>query len=73
MTLEAIMPLATLFPGVRGEIRQNEPMAKHTSGGAGGIASYYFKPQDREDLAHFLSLLPAEIPLLWVGLGSTFT
>ena len=70
MTLEAIMPLATLFPGVRGQIRQNEPMAKHTSWGAGGIASYYFKPQDREDLAHFLSLLPLEVPLLWVGHGS---
>ena len=70
MTPDAIMPLPTIFPGVRGEVRQDEPMAKHTSWGVGGVASYYFKPRDREDLAHFLSILPAEIPLLWVGLGS---
>ena len=70
MTLEAIMQLATIFPGVRGEIRQDEPMAQHTSWRVGGAAGYYFKPQDREDLSLFLSVLPRATPLLWVGHGS---
>ena len=73
MTPDAIMPLPTIFPGVRGEVRQDEPMAKHTSWGVGGVASYYFKPRDREDLAHFLSILPTASNLSIETEGSVAT
>ena len=51
-------------------VRHAEPMAKHTSWRVGGPADIFFTPRDREDLAAFLTKLPAGTPLLWVGLGS---
>ncbi len=48
----------------------NEPMSNHTSWRAGGVARYYFQPEDLEDLADFLRALPPSEPLLWLGLGS---
>ena len=57
-------------PAIRGEIRQNEPMSKHTSWRAGGPADVYFMPADLDDLAVFLASLPADESLLWMGLGS---
>lgn len=55
---------------IRGEIRLNEPMADHNSWRAGGRADRFFMPADLDDLRVFLRLLPANEPLLWVGLGS---
>ncbi len=51
-------------------IRRDEPMSKHTSWRVGGPADVFFTPHDRAELAAFLRTLPAETPLLWVGLGS---
>ena len=51
-------------------IRRREPMSKHTSWHVGGPADIWFEPQDRADLAQFLRLLPRDVPLHWVGLGS---
>ena len=51
-------------------IRRNEPMSKHTSWRVGGPADLFFTPHDRADLGAFLRQLPADSPLLWVGLGS---
>lgn len=56
--------------GIRGELRVDEPMARHTSWRVGGIADWYFVPSDREDLCRFLERLPGEIPVLMIGLGS---
>ncbi len=56
--------------GLRGELRLDEPMARHTSWRAGGRARRFFVPADAEDLARFLRGTPSEEPLLWVGLGS---
>jgi len=36
----------------------------------GGPADYFFVPSDSEDLAMFLAMLPAHVPVLWIGLGS---
>jgi UDP-N-acetylmuramate dehydrogenase len=58
------------FHGLRGELRLNEPMAKHVSWRAGGPARRFFIPADLEDLSTFLGQLPHEEPLLFVGLGS---
>jgi UDP-N-acetylmuramate dehydrogenase len=56
--------------GLRGELREGEPMARHVTWRAGGLAERLYVPADIEDLAAFLRQLPAEEPLLFVGLGS---
>ncbi len=58
------------FQGLRGELRENEPMSKHVSWRAGGPARRFFAPADLEDLSAFLGQLPEEEPVLFVGLGS---
>lgn len=40
--------------GLRGELRLNEPMARHVSWRAGGTADRAYFPADRDDLAAFL-------------------
>ena len=47
-----------------------EPMARHVSWRAGGLADRFFMPREIEDLSGFLRTLPREEPLLFVGLGS---
>ncbi len=54
----------------RGELRFDEPLARHTSWRVGGVARRFYRPADAEDLAAFLRELPADEPLLWLGLGS---
>lgn len=54
----------------RGELREREPMSRHTTWRVGGPARRWYRPVDREDLALFLSGLSADEPLFWVGLGS---
>jgi UDP-N-acetylmuramate dehydrogenase len=56
--------------GLRGELRADEPMARHVSWRAGGRARLFYKPANVPDLCAFLRQLPAEEPLLFVGLGS---
>jgi UDP-N-acetylmuramate dehydrogenase len=56
--------------GLRGELRRDEPMARHVSWRAGGPAARWYAPADLEDLQAFLRRLPPAEPLLFVGLGS---
>jgi UDP-N-acetylmuramate dehydrogenase len=58
------------FTGLRGELRRNEPLAKHTSWRCGGAADVAFFPADREDLATFVRQLPDDEPVTVIGLGS---
>jgi UDP-N-acetylmuramate dehydrogenase len=58
------------FRGLRGELKEDEPMALHSSWRAGGPARRFFAPADLEDLSVFLAQLPPEEPILFVGLGS---
>jgi UDP-N-acetylmuramate dehydrogenase len=53
-----------------GRLRYDEPMSAHTSWHAGGAADAFFSPRDVEDLSAFLRVLPAEVKLYWIGLGS---
>ena len=55
---------------LRGTLRQQESMARHTSWRAGGAAKVFYQPADIDDLVMFLRSLPAEESLYWVGLGS---
>jgi UDP-N-acetylmuramate dehydrogenase len=55
---------------VRGTLRFNEPMARHTSWRAGGVVDEYFAPVDLEDLCYYMSNIEPWRPVLWLGLGS---
>ena len=56
--------------GLRGELKRNEPMRKHVSWRAGGVADRTYAPADLDDLRAFLGRLPDREPILFVGLGS---
>ncbi len=58
------------MPILRGEMRMNEPMSKHTSWRAGGTAAHFYKPADIDDLAVFVQGLPKDEPFIFLGLGS---
>jgi len=63
--------ISTKIPsGVRGRVCVNEPLAPLTWFRVGGPAQLLFLPADEDDLALFLSGLPAEIPVTVIGLGS---
>jgi UDP-N-acetylmuramate dehydrogenase len=51
-------------------VKRNEPMSRHTSWHVGGPAEVFFNPRDRSELAAFLRVLPPEVPIHWIGLGS---
>ena len=55
---------------LRGELRLNEPMSKHVSWRAGGVAARTYAPADVDDLAAFLRTLPRTEDLYFCGLGS---
>ena len=55
---------------IRGRIRHNEPMSRHTSWRVGGPADIYFQPADAQDLADFLAGLDSGTEIHWLGLGS---
>ncbi len=58
------------LPKVRGSYSPNEPMSNHTWFGVGGPADVLFNPLDEDDLAHFLTDCPRNIPLFVCGAGS---
>jgi UDP-N-acetylmuramate dehydrogenase len=58
------------MPELRGEMRVDEPMARHVSWRAGGAVARAYFPADLADLAEFLRRLRPDEALLAVGLGS---
>lgn len=58
------------LPPLRGELRRDEPLARHTTWRVGGPARCFYRPADAADLALFLGRLAPDEPLLWLGLGS---
>ena len=57
-------------PALRGELRRDEPMRRHTSWRAGGTADRAYLPADLDDLCVFLRGLPHAEPVFFAGLGS---
>jgi UDP-N-acetylmuramate dehydrogenase len=51
-------------------IINDEPMARHTSWRAGGLAKRYVQARSLEALAAYIASLPENENLLWLGLGS---
>jgi len=54
----------------QGQLLYNEPLADYTTWRVGGRAKRLYKPANMADLAFFLTQLPQDEPLLWLGLGS---
>ena len=52
------------------KIIKNEAMSRHTSWRAGGVAKQYVQAESLAALAAFVSTLPEDEDLLWMGLGS---
>ena len=57
-------------PPVRGQLLRGENLAPFTWFRVGGPADALFLPADEDDLAAFLAALPADVPLLPIGVGS---
>ncbi len=55
---------------LRGRLSANAEMEKITWFRAGGTAELLFQPADEDDLAAFLKLLPGDIPVTVIGVGS---
>ncbi len=62
--------LGDRLAGIRGRVTPDADMSKITWFRTGGPAEVLFQPADEEDLAAFLRALPAEIPVMPVGIGS---
>lgn len=66
-----LMPaLRELAPALRGRLAANQPLAPFTWFRVGGPAQVLFSPADEADLAYFLGILPEDIPVTVLGLGS---
>jgi UDP-N-acetylmuramate dehydrogenase len=68
--MKMVEPIAQPAAVLRGTLGLNEPMAKHVSWRAGGVAAQAYTPAGRADLAAFLATLPGHEPVCFVGLGS---
>ncbi|RPD37221.1 UDP-N-acetylmuramate dehydrogenase [Candidatus Liberibacter solanacearum] len=55
---------------LRGKFQENFPMKQVTWFRTGGNAEFMFQPKDIHDLKYFLTLLPNDITITIVGLGS---
>lgn len=55
---------------LRGQLRENEMLSRHTSWRVGGPVKRFYQPADIADLATFLAGLSADEPIYWLGLGS---
>ncbi|MEJ2141734.1 MAG: UDP-N-acetylmuramate dehydrogenase [Gammaproteobacteria bacterium] len=55
---------------LRGVMKYDEPMSRHTSWRVGGKARQFYQPDDIADLSLFLSQIPEGEQVFWVGLGS---
>jgi len=63
--------LSTLtLPPLRGSLSYHVSLAPYSWFRVGGPADLFFVPEDEEDLALFLSVLPSDVPILVLGLGS---
>jgi UDP-N-acetylmuramate dehydrogenase len=57
-------------PPVAGRLTADAPLAPLVWFKSGGVAQYLFEPKDVDDLSQFLAQLPADMPVMALGLGS---
>jgi len=65
-----IQDMLDRLPDVRGRMTINVDLSDITWFGVGGPADIMFKPEDVDDLAHFLANKPKDIPAYVLGVGS---
>ena len=71
MSFPDIVPdLKAKAPKLRGRLLPNQSLAELTWFRVGGPAQALFMPEDEADLAYFLGAIPADVPVIVVGLGS---
>jgi UDP-N-acetylmuramate dehydrogenase len=58
------------FARFRERLRENADLSRTNWFRVGGAAEWLFKPEDTTDLSEFLALLPVEIPVTVLGVGS---
>jgi len=54
----------------KGVLLENEPMSRHTSWRVGGVADYFYRPTDLNDLSLYLKSLNQDDAVFFLGLGS---
>lgn len=59
-----------MMAALKGTLLTDEPLAKYTSWRVGGPAQRLYIPNDKADLIAFITSLPGDEPLYWIGLGS---
>ncbi|MEO1904297.1 MAG: FAD-binding protein, partial [Methylococcales bacterium] len=64
---ESLPPESSLL---KGRLLRDAKLAKYTSWHVGGPADQLYFPFDRGDLVKFLSVLPVEEPVFFMGMGS---
>lgn len=62
--------LLARLPMTRGRLRADADLGKATWFQTGGTAEVLFRPDDAEDLSDFLRLVPADVPVTILGVGS---
>jgi UDP-N-acetylmuramate dehydrogenase len=62
--------LVKRLPRVRGSYTENAPLDRVTWFRVGGPAEVLFRPADRADLEHFMSMKPVDVPITVLGVGS---
>ena len=71
MALETAQPhLIDRLAKPRGRLAADAPLGAQTWFRTGGPAEVLFRPADTEDLASFLTALPADVPVTVLGVGS---
>ena len=69
-TTDLLDSLEPQLKTLRGRIARNAPMEKITWFRVGGPADLLFQPADVNDLSEFLKIVPAQVPVTVVGIGS---
>lgn len=69
-SIPVVMNERTDNKSLRGALKFNEPMSRHTSWRTGGTADRFYVPADVEDLAGFISRQQDTETMVWLGLGS---
>ena len=68
--MKYLIKIFTLITSFIKSIKINYPIAKNTWFGSGGKTSIFFEAQSIISLKFFLSLLPINIPIFTIGMGS---
>lgn len=67
---DIVPDLKARMPDLRGRMMANQTLDPYTWFRVGGPAQVLFSPEDPDDLAYFLKMLPAEVPVMVIGAAS---